>query len=191
MDRQLQAIVDDLDRAWHGVRALRAETPHGAWERRPAPGCWSPAECIEHLNLISEALLPLFRAALQEARDSESGTPSRYRRDLMGWAIWTITSPSRGWKTQTKEAFVPDGAKPVDAVIAEFAGLQAKMVACVRDADGLPIDRVRVVSPFDARVKSNLYSMFTLVPRHQRRHLLQAGRAARAFEAAPASALAV
>jgi hypothetical protein len=69
--------------------------------------------------------------------------------------------------------------------------LQAEIVSCVREADGLPIDRVTVISPLDVRVKYNLYSMFTLVPRHQQRHLLQARRAVRAFEEVPASALAV
>ena len=51
------------------------------------------------------------------------------------------------------------------------------MIAGVRQADGLPIDDVKIVSPFDDRVKYNLYAALTLVPRHQHRHLLQAERA--------------
>ena len=62
--------------------------------------------------------------------------------------------------------------------MAEFSRLQSEIIACVRAADGLPIDHVTVRSPFDARVTYNLYSALTLIPRHQERHALQAERAA-------------
>jgi hypothetical protein len=191
VDRQLQAIVDDLEVARQRVRALHADVPRAVWDRRPAPGCWSPAECIEHLNLTSEALLPLLRVGLQEAREGEPRSLGRYRRDLVGWIIWTIMAPVRGWKTKTIGAFVPTGTTPAERLIADFERLQAEIMTLVGDADGLPIDRIILVSPVDQRLKYNLYSMFTLVPRHQHRHLLQAWRAARVFEAVPASALAV
>jgi hypothetical protein len=191
VDRQLQVIVDDLEVARQCLRSLLADLPSAVWDRRPAPDCWSPAECIEHLNLTSEALLPLLRVGLQRARGGEPRTVGRYRRDLVGWVIWTIMAPVRGWKTKTIRAFVPTGTKPTELLIADFERLQAKIVALVGEADGLPIDRIILVSPFDERVKYNLYSMFTLVPRHQHRHLVQAGRAARMFEAVAASALAV
>jgi hypothetical protein len=191
VDRQLQAIVDDLEVVRQRVRALHADVPCAVWDRRPAPGCWSAAESIEHLNLTSEALLPLLRVGLQEARDGEPRPLGRYRRDLVGWVIWTIMAPARGWKTKTIPAFVPAGATHAERLIADFERLQTEIVALVGDADGLPIDRIILVSPFDQRVKYNLYSMFTLVPRHQHRHLIQAGRAAQAFDAVAASALAV
>jgi hypothetical protein len=71
--------------------------------------------------------------------------------------------------------------------MADFARLQSEIMACVRAADGLPIDRVMLRSPFDARVRCNLYAALTLIPRHQFRHALQAERAASRFtaEAAP------
>src|SRR6266550_1044877 len=40
---------------------------------------------------------------------------------------------------------------------------------------GPPV-RVRLTSPFNARVRYNLYSCFTILPRHQHRHLWQAER---------------
>ena len=69
--------------------------------------------------------------------------------------------------------------------MAEFSRLQAEIIACVRAADGLPIDRVTLRSPFDERVKCNLYSALTLIPRHQQRHALQAERSANVPVAEP------
>ena len=91
-------------------------------------------------------------------------------------------SPSRGLKTNTIPAFVPTKAEPPERLIGEFDRLQNELLSCVEAADGLPIDRVKVTSPFDARVRYNLYAVLTLVPRHQHRHLVQAERAAGVFE---------
>ncbi len=74
--------------------------------------------------------------------------------------------------------------------MADFERLQADVIDCVSAANGLPIDRVKLVSPFDTRVRYNLYAALTLVPRHQHRHLLQAERAA-GVAVPDASALAV
>jgi hypothetical protein len=96
----------------------------------------------------------------------------------MGWLVWHIVAPSGGVKTTTVVAFEPTSTSPVDSVVNGFMGLQTALIACVREANGLPLDRIKVQSPFDARIKVNLYSALALVPRHQHRHLRQAERAA-------------
>ena len=132
----------------------------------------------------------MLHQALEDARHVAPRALPPYRRDVMGWLVWTIMAPSNRLKTKTIPAFVPAATPPADRLITEFERLQAAVIACVREADGLPIDRVKLESPFDVRVKYNLYSVLTLVPRHQHRHLLQAQRAACAVEQTP-SALAV
>jgi hypothetical protein len=70
--------------------------------------------------------------------------------------------------------FVPTGTDAPSRLIAEFDRLQEQQVACVREADGLPLGRIKIISPFDVRVKYNLYACLTILPRHQHRHLWQA-----------------
>ena len=178
MDRQLTALIGDLHSAEQRLRALGATLPCDAWLRRPGTTRWSPAECIAHLNLTSEALLPLLRAGVAEAGDGVRRASSRYRRDLVGWLIWRAITPSGGFRTRTLPAFVPSGGRPPEALLADFERLQSEVIACVRAADGLPIDQIKLVSPFDARLRYNLFAALTIVPRHQHRHLLQAERAA-------------
>jgi hypothetical protein len=97
--------------------------------------------------------------------------------------------PSGGLKTTALPAFVPPAVAPVADLLAEFDRLQDQITACVREAEGLPIEQVTVVSPFDGRVKVNLYAALMLVARHQRRHLLQAERAAAACATSPLASL--
>lgn len=191
MTRQLDSIVDDLHLAQERLRTLGAMLPCSSWSQRPAPARWSPAECVAHLNLTSEALLPLLRQGLREARDRRpQPAASRYRHDPIGWLIWHVMAPSGRVKTTTIPAFVPSGERSADSLMEDFDRLQAEIVASVREAADLPIDRVTVVSPFSSRVRYSLYSALTVIPRHQHRHLCQAERAAD-VGASLASALAV
>ena len=60
-------------------------------------------------------------------------------------------------------AFVPSADRPPDELVAEFERWQAETIACVREAEGLPLQRVKVVSPFDARVRYNLFSALSIL----------------------------
>lgn len=178
MHPQLSAIAQGLDAARGRLRSLHATVPADVWTHRPAPDRWSAAQCIAHLNLTSEAIVPLLQDALAEARARKERFVSRYRRNLAGWMAWRLVTPAGGLKTATPSPFVPSVTPPVECLLADFERLQSQMLACVQSADGLPLDRVTVVSPFHGRLRYNLYAAMTLVPRHQHRHLLQAERTA-------------
>jgi hypothetical protein len=171
-------VTADLQSAQTRLNALHARLSLDAWRRRPSGNAWSAAECVAHLNLTSEAMLPKLRAGLEEAGNAHRRAASRHRRGLIGWLMWQAVSPTGRLRTKTRPAFVPSGEEPPEVLVAEFDRLQSEVLACVSAADGLPIDDVKVASPFDERVRYNLYAALTLVPRHQHRHLRQAERAA-------------
>jgi hypothetical protein len=179
MHPQLTEIEDELNAALSRLRALRADVPSAIWTRRPAPERWSPGECVAHLNLTSIAMLPLLRAALDEARRSGAAPPTRYRRDPLGWLLWKSLGQVGRFKTKTIPAWVPSGEREPDDLVAEFERLQAEAIACVRAADGLPLHMVKITSPVDARARYNLFSALSILARHQHRHLWQAEQAAK------------
>jgi hypothetical protein len=162
MHAQLAAVVADFERARTRLHALAAALPPDRWARRADPDRWSVAECVAHLNVTSRAYVPLVRAALDEARSLGGPAPARYRRDPVGWLIGHAAGPLRRvggrviGRARTPAAFVPHGELPRDAVLREFDALQDEQVALTRAAEGLPLGRVRVASPFDARVRYNL-----------------------------------
>jgi len=187
---QLHAIVDDLHAAEERFHRLHRWLPRDVWSHRRAAAEWSPVECMAHLNLTSRAMLPLLNAGLRDAAVDPKPAAPRYRRDVVGWAIWRLIAPSTGLRTRTLPAFTPSGDESLETVLADFTRLQSEIISCVRAADGLPIDRITLRSPFDGRVRCNLYAALTLIPRHQHRHALQAERAA-GMPALEQSALAV
>jgi hypothetical protein len=177
---QLADIAEQLDTALARFRRLVAATPDASWSARRDPMSWSVAECVAHLNLTSRAYVPALRKALDEARTVGAPAPRHYRRTMMGWMLSATTGPLpaigrvRIGRVRTAPAFVPQGDLPKAALVADFEGLQRDQFAIVREADGLPLDRVRVPSAFVERVSYDAYSALLILPRHQHRHLQQA-----------------
>ena len=177
MNAQLQEIRDELRSARDRLHRLAGSLSDDAWSRRPGPDRWSPAECVAHLDLTSAAFVPLLREGLDRARALGGPPPSRYRRDPVGWLLWRTMGPPVRGRVKTIAPFVPRGDLPPEALIAEFDRHQEELGSIVVSADGLPLGRVRIPSPFAERVRYNLFSALSILPRHQHRHLWQAERA--------------
>ena len=178
MHPQLDEIVSEFNSASTRLRALNATLAPGAWARRPAPESWSPGECVAHLNLTAIGMLPLLRTGLDDARRIGRPAARHYRRDLVGWLLWRTISSHGRFKAKTIPAFVPSSDRR-EEIMAEFDRLQAEQIAIAREADGLPIDRVKMTSPFNAQVRYNIFAALSILPRHQHRHLWQAEQAIR------------
>lgn len=185
MHPQLEAIAADYEAARERLHRLARETPAKVWTRRPQPSRWSMAECVAHLNLTSAAFrLPVERALLL-GRSLGAPPPKRYRRDPIGWLLWRVSGPPARHRTRTTAPFVPQGATPLAQLLEDFDRLQDEQQAWVRAASGLPLGELRIVSPFDARIRYNLYACLTILPRHQHRHLWQAEQARAALPTPP------
>ena len=184
MQKQLTTIVESLESAQARLRALADKFSDKDWSRRPGPDRWSAAGCVEHLNLTSRAYLPLLRDATARAREIGGAPRKHYSRDALGWFMSMMIGPMRHVgklklvKVKTTPPFVPKGGQPRNQILSEFVRLQADLVTLIRSADGLPLDAVKVVSPFGGRMQYRAYSALVIVARHQHRHIDQAEQAA-------------
>ena len=176
MHPQLQLVAEEYQSAQRRLHDLVRAIPAERWGRRADPARWSVAECVTHLNLTSQTYLPLLRDAVARARTLEQRPTGRYRRDPVGWLLWATMGPPVRVRLKTIARFLPSRVAVPATLVEEFDRLQAAQLDCLAAADGLPLSRVRVTSPFNARVKYNLYACFTILPRHQHRHLWQAER---------------
>jgi hypothetical protein len=173
---RLARVRAELETARHRAHTLAAPLDETAWAARPAPTAWSAAECLIHLNLTSRAFIPRLRDALASGRRVAA---ARYRMDPMGaflWWVGTLRVPIR-----TTEPFVPRASEPRSVVLAEFDALQDQVIKIVEDAEGLDLVALRIESPFDPRIRYNVYAGLRVIAAHQRLHLRQAERAARSL----------
>jgi hypothetical protein len=177
MHPQLAALLSDFEESLDRVQRLDRNCSETEWSHRPSEVGWSAAECITHLNLTSEAYLPLLRKGIERARGLSDAVPRHFRRDLTGWLVWRASTPEVKMRVKTTRRFVPLTAPARAELIREFYRLQQEQMNFLQAADGLPIHRVKIVSPFNSRLKYSLYSTFTILPAHQLRHIGQAERA--------------
>lgn len=174
MHRQLQAIADELHFATARLHALASATPDDQWSKRRDPERWSVGECVAHLNLTGAAYEPLLREGV--ARAKAAGPPEagrRYRRDFTGWLLWKTLPPPVRFRVPTPAPFVPQGVTPKRESVAEFERQQQIVVDLLGEVDGRPMKEIKVRSPFNEKLRYDLYSCFSVLAPHQHRHLWQ------------------
>jgi len=175
---QLDAVRDALQDTARRGRELADPLDESAWRRRTASGGWSAAECIAHLNLTNAGMAPVIDQALDRARALGVPAPATLKSGLVGRVLaWTLEPPYR-MRVRTQPAFVPDADLPKAAVLDRWESSHRELAALLDRSRGLPIDRVKIVSPFDPRgkLKYSVYSAFLVLAAHERRHLWQAAR---------------
>src|SRR5947209_7623207 len=165
MDLQLARIQTELTDALRRAKLVAGPSIDNTWNARPAPSQWSVAECLIHLNLTSRAFLPLIDDAINRGSEQARFKKTRHRMDFVGRLLWVASTISLPIKTT--EPFVPARGELKDVVLAEFGALQNQLTGHLDRAEGLDLGKLRIVSPFDTRIKYNLYSCFRLIPAHQ------------------------
>jgi hypothetical protein len=167
----------EINEATARARRLIDTTDGQHFTVRPHPGSWSAAECLAHLTLSSKSFVPVLEQAITQARSRGLQSDKPPKMDLLGQVLrWFLEPPIRK-KVATSAALVPQSTRARAEALAEFTSLQSQLLAKVRDARGLNLTKMKIVSPFDQRVRYNLYSAFKIVTAHERRHLWQAEQA--------------
>lgn len=186
---QLSALKQQLIEARERAHRLCEGLTYETWAARPTAGGWSIAECLMHLNITTERFLPLIDEAVRHGRARALTGPGPYSLGVVGWVLARALEPPYRLRTRTPPSFAAARVEAIPEVLARFDYLQQELLTRMDAAAGLALNRLRVTSPLDGRVKYNLMATFTIIPTHQRRHLWQAEQVkARLAAAAPAAA---
>ena len=173
----LEDVEQELDEATKRAWQLIRTTDPRLFTVRPDPQSWSAAECLSHLSISTESFLPPLREAIDNARAKGWTSTQKPSMDVLGRVLrWFLEPPIRK-RVTTSAPFVPKSVRAKAEAFGEFSSLQAKLLDLISEADGLNLKKMRIVSPFDKRVKYNVYSAFRILVAHQRRHLWQAEQA--------------
>jgi hypothetical protein len=170
---QLEEVIRDLDAVSQRARQLVAFSPDHRFHQRPVEGKWSAAECLEHLNLTTQAYLPLIDNALRSA-PRMAAENILYKKDLLGRLMSWMMEPRSGLRVRTTAPFQPQKTAAKEELLDVFLALQVELTDRVRQSAGKDLNSIRVVSAFNRHVTYNLYSTFKILAAHERRHVTQA-----------------
>jgi hypothetical protein len=185
LSADLASIRNELDATTTHLHALVDTMDDSTWRARPGENRWSAAECIEHLNMTSRAYLPLLRDGLRDGRArglTQSGGSNRM--DFMGWFLAKMLEPPvKRMRVTTSPPFATPPVAPKANAVSEYETLQRTLIEFLGEADGLALSKIKIASPFNAKMRYSMYSAYRVIAAHQRRHLWQAEQARQAVRA--------
>lgn len=150
---------------------LGLDNTAGVW--RPAPRCWSIAECLDHLNVTAEVFLPALHRAI-DGGIAASGEPRGPHRGWVGGWILRVVEPPPQKRFRAPKRAQPRAHLELDQVEAHFQQLQREILACLTRAEGVDLAKTRLGHPMFALLRLSLSEMFGVLVAHERRHLWQA-----------------
>lgn len=179
-------MIEELEqyrRRYEAAKQVAVELTNGLtdqqFNQRPEAGGWSVAECLHHLQVTGEKLLPRIDEGLQRARARGWLSPGPFR---YGWfGNWFVAAtgggelpPRRRYKAPA--AYAPSPDRRLAALVPSFSGLQDQLIERLGSADGVDLARIKLASPVSRLLRLSLGHWFALLAGHQERHLWQARR---------------
>jgi len=176
---QLADMLHELSNLTERARALvsKGGGPNAAaLLKRPGENQWSAAECLVHLALTNDGYDRDIGLKLEEAKQRGLTGRGPYRGDVIGRLLaWVLDQPGR-FKSRTVPSAEPSARIKEGEWWPYFLAAQDRLRSRIIEADGVAIDRVKITSVFNSRVRYNLLSYFRITMAHERRHLWQAER---------------
>jgi hypothetical protein len=173
-DLQVERLLQEL----RDTRARAEEVFNGRKPvellRRPAERRWSAAECVEHLNITNRAYLPRLSEAVRSLRQKNLVGHGKFRLDWNARLLQYWLEPPSRLRLPTGAAFRPAGQPDPAAVLNAFEAIGRDLETELANARGLALDAEKIRSPFARNMQYSVYSAFTLIAAHNRRHIWQA-----------------
>ena len=141
---------------------------------QPAPGSWSVAECIEHLNATARHYLTNLDEGIADAIRRGLYGEGPFTYNWIGRIVVATMEPPARFKIKAPRTFHPLPKRSRHDIMAAFRAYQVQYVDRLRQANGLDLARARVSSPAAKWLRMSLGSGFALMAAHERRHLWQA-----------------
>jgi hypothetical protein len=170
----VELLRKQFDQLSADADALVAPLDDDRFNWQPAPGVWSVAQCIEHLNVTTRLYLPKLDEGIAEAIRRGLYGEGPFTYNWIGrFFVFSLEPPPRV-RVKAPKAFHPVPYRARQDVLAAFCAYQKQYIDRLRQANGLDLARARVSSPTATWIRMPLGSGFALVAAHERRHLWQA-----------------
>lgn len=176
----LTQLQQDIEKYLQTVTAFQMLPPKKMLQP-PAPGKWSAAQCLEHLNSYGRYYLPAIRQSIREAQQKELTTTKDFTTSWLGNFFTELMTP-KGEAKAIKKMKAPSNHSPSaelnsDAVIATFIQQQETLLNLLEHAKAVNLRKTKTPISISRLIKLPLGDTFRFLIMHEYRHLLQAQRA--------------
>ena len=154
--------------------------------KQPAPGKWSIAQVIEHLNSYNRYYLPEMEKALKNTTIAFNPV---FKAGIFGNYFTNMMQPKEDGRIANKMQ-APKDHRPADIlntekVLAEFIRGQEHLQSLLAAAAKTDMGRLKVPISISRFIKLKLGDTFRFLIAHQQRHFIQVSNVVTAVDAQP------
>ena len=168
---QLAELKQQFESCSASARVLVESVSDAEFQESSKTGGWSIAECLEHLTATTHLYLPILQSELANAPAGKGPYKMDWRGRLLKWVL----EPPYRTKVKTLPSLEPR-IQDFRRVLPDFLAGQQKLFAAMDLWSGRALNKVIITSPFNKRLRYNIFSLFNILAAHQRHHLWQAQR---------------
>lgn len=163
--------------------------PRQFMTQAPAPGKWSVAQVLEHLNIYSRYYINAIENRLHM---NQSGPEVFFKPGWLGNYFTKIMKPAEN-KTLTKKMKAPKNAIPSDmpdaeVMLSECLQHQHHLLNLLQIAKTANLNYIRIPISINKYIKMKLGDTFRFLIAHEQRHFLQIENSLVALKVAKAAA---
>ncbi len=150
--------------------------------QQPAPGKWSVAQVVEHLNTYGRYYLPVIEAAIKEQPLYPDPV---FTSGWLGDYFTKMMLPKDGQvanKMQTFKGHRPSSDIDSKPVLDEFLRQEQQLLDLLEQAKRTNIAKIRIPISISRLVKLKLGDTFRFLVAHHQRHFVQVNNALRAVK---------
>jgi hypothetical protein len=173
MKKELEDLHSDLNNVTADVRESFAGLSPRELNWKPAPDRWSVGQCFEHLNAAGSGMIKAIEAKIDGISPVTFYERLPLLPKLFGRVISNAVSPEAERKMKAPKIFEPTQSDVDDGVVVSFLEFQPAIAAAMERCTDT---RIIMGSPASAFITYSLLDAFTIVVRHEQRHVLQAKR---------------
>lgn len=182
-----EVCSDRYRAARRAAQQLLAGGATSAFNVQPAPGRWSAAQCLDHLNTMGEKVHRRMESAIAEAREQGLYGEGPFRYGMLDRLFVKSMQPDPWIRIPSPSAYEPtEDDLDSEETVAAFSELQDRLIASAEEAEELDLKRIKIVSPVSRWFRFSLGAWLAATAAHQERHLQQAREALRAARQAEA-----
>lgn len=176
----LQALKTQVS-AVQQTLILMAQLPEHRLLQAPAPGKWSAAQCLEHLNSYGRYYIPALENSIRKGEATAVRPATDFSHGWLGGYFIRLMQPKPDG-TLSSRMKAPKDHTPVAklnavAVLREAQQQQEQLLQLLDRAAGVNIRRLKVRISISKLIKMSVGDTFGFLIAHETRHMMQAQRA--------------
>ncbi|HLK56462.1 MAG TPA: DinB family protein [Chthonomonadaceae bacterium] len=171
---ELDDWQEELGALVQQARFLTENLTDAQFNWHPSPDRWSIAQCLDHLNKVNLLLLPRMESEISDALPLAPDAFRVWHPSFLERLFIQTVGPNARYKAEVPKLYIPAPEGTVKDVMHTFCEANDRILACMEQAKGHDLRRIKVTSPVSGLVRMSLGAWFASAVVHTEYHIGQA-----------------